>query len=64
MRWVWEHSIYEADFTNWADDYPMGDDGDKLADCALMNGTQSWQWVDADCSHQLAAAICQVCVSR
>ena len=39
-RWIWEHSVTDADYTNWAAGFPTPDD--NLADCALMNGDFGW----------------------
>jgi len=57
-RWIWEHSVTDVDYTNWAAGFPTPDD--NLADCALMNGDFGWQWTDADCSTESATVICQM----
>ena len=38
LRWVWEHSFTEADFTDWADGFPTAED--NVADCAVMSQDQ------------------------
>ena len=38
LRWVWEHSFTEADFTDWADGFPTAED--NVADCAIMSHDQ------------------------
>ena len=38
LRWVWEHSFTEADFTDWADGFPTAED--NVADCAVMSHDQ------------------------
>ena len=73
LRWVWEHSFTEADFTDWADGFPTEED--NVADCAVMSHdqvgqndiffqqktvSQGWKWVDMACGDGLATAICQM----
>ena len=41
LRWVWEHSFTEADFTDWADGFPTAED--NVADCAVMSHDQVGQ---------------------
>jgi hypothetical protein len=58
-RWIWEHSVSEATFTDWAEGFPTEDEN-NLVDCVLMNGDHGWQWTDADCTTGSAPAICQM----
>ena len=54
MRWVWEHSFTEADFTDWADGFPTAED--NVADCAIMSHDQVGQnglKQDIFCFHHL-----------
>ena len=56
-RWVWQHSVSDADFTFWAPGSPGGDSIE--ADCAIMNSWEDYMWSDENCLHALASPICQ-----
>ena len=43
-RWVWHHSVEDADFTSWAPGYPRSyNSGD---DCAVLASYEGYKWTD------------------
>merc|ERR1719342_1379824 len=56
-RWVWQHSVSDADFTFWA----PGSPGDSFLeeDCTTMNAEQEFFWSSENCLQALASPICQ-----
>ena len=40
---MWEHTFTEADYTNWAENFPTGED--NIKDCAAMSFGQGWRLV-------------------
>merc|ERR1711936_857584 len=57
-RWIWQHSVEDAYFTNWADGFP--DPGPNGYDCAYMDGPDRYLWSDEDCGKLTASPICQI----
>ena len=44
VRWIWHHSIVDADYTGWAPGYPTSSDpGD---DCAVLSSSEGYRWTD------------------
>jgi len=56
-RWVWQHSVEDADFTYWSPGAPNATTGDQ--DCVIMNALEGFMWADKSCLHALASPICQ-----
>jgi len=55
-RWVWQHSVADADFTSWAPGYPSSSDpGD---DCAVLNFRQGYSWTDVSCEAVYGSPLC------
>ena len=43
-RWVWHHSVEDADYASWAPGYPRSyDSGD---DCAVLASYEGYKWTD------------------
>ena len=43
-RWIWHHSIEDADFTSWAPGYPRSDNSQD--DCAILSSSNGYKWTD------------------
>ena len=43
-RWIWDHSIEDADFTSWAPGYPRSDNSKD--DCAILSSSNGYKWTD------------------
>jgi len=56
-RWIWQNSLQEADYTNWATDYPSSGDVEK--NCVTMTAENDLQWSDELCTSTRASPICQ-----
>jgi len=56
-RWVWQNYLQEADYTNWAADYPTPNDVEK--NCVTMTAENDLQWSDELCTSTRASPICQ-----
>jgi len=56
-RWVWAHSVTEATFSAWSPGSPHS--GVNPLDCARMEYSREFLWSDTDCTHAVAAPICQ-----
>jgi len=55
-RWIWRHSIADADYTSWAPGYPTSSDpGD---DCAVLNSRQGYSWTDVSCEAVSGSPVC------
>ena len=46
-RWVWQHSVEDTSYTNWAPNYPGSSNAED--DCAVMTSRDSFMWSDTDC---------------
>jgi len=55
-RWLWQHSVSDLEFSNWAPGYPTNQFG---ADCVLMSLADNFAWTDRDCIQARASPICQ-----
>jgi len=56
-RWVWQNYLLEADYTNWAADYPTSNDVEK--NCVSMAAENDLKWSDELCTSTRASPICQ-----
>jgi len=56
-RWVWQHSVEDAEFVFWAPGSPSESSPDL--DCVIMNTWENFMWSNQDCLHTIAAPICQ-----
>jgi len=56
-RWIWQNYLQEADYTNWAVDYPTSGDVEK--NCVTMTAQNDLQWSDELCTSTRASPICQ-----
>ena len=56
-RWIWQHSVEDTSYTNWAQNYP-GSNNDE-DDCAVMTSRDSFMWSDTDCGGLAASPVCQ-----
>jgi len=55
-RWIWHHSIADADYTSWAPGYPTNSDpGD---DCAVLNSAEGYRWTDVSCEALSGSPVC------
>merc|ERR1719348_2978139 len=57
-RWIWQHSLTEAAYTNWASNYPSGGDVEK--NCVRMERDVELRWMDDSCISVKASPICQL----
>ena len=44
VRWIWHHSVVEADFTSWAPGYPHN--SSTADDCAILSSDEGYSWAD------------------
>ena len=59
LRWIWEHSVTESMFTDWAPGHPNAE-LHNTDDCLLISVTENFMWKDALCYERThAAPICQ-----
>ena len=59
LRWIWEHSVTESMYTDWAPRHPNADPH-NTEDCILISLTENFLWKDAPCYERThAAPICQ-----
>jgi len=57
-RWIWEHSIEDADYTSWAPGYPRNyNSGD---DCAALSSREGYKWTDVSCEETFGSPICGI----
>jgi len=57
-RWIWQNSLEEVEFTNWAANSPVDSDFDK--NCVAMKTENDLQWSDESCTNSAKASpICQ-----
>jgi len=56
-RWIWQHSMTDLTYTAWSPSAPQP--GINPTDCAVMDSKDGFLWSDTDCSHSIAAPICQ-----
>jgi len=56
-RWVWQHSVEDTTYTNWAPDYP--DYTNTEDDCVVMASRDSFMWSNTDCGGLAACPVCQ-----
>merc|ERR1719450_1789111 len=55
-RWIWQHSIEDADYTSWAPGYLRNyDSGD---DCAVLSSSDGYKWTDVSCEETFGSPIC------
>ena len=43
-RWIWQHSVLEASYFEWADGYPQSNNSEH--DCVVMSPDNSYSWMD------------------
>jgi len=56
-RWIWQHSVEDVSFTNWAEGNPDGNHAND--DCALITLKDNFMWSDASCTSLVASPVCQ-----
>jgi len=56
-RWIWQHSVEDALYTNWAPSYPRNTNNGN--DCVVMDSKDIFEWSDVDCGGFLASPVCQ-----
>ena len=56
-RWIWQHSVEDLSYANWAPSTPDRSGNEK--DCARMDGMYGFMWLDVDCKNVLASPLCQ-----
>merc|ERR1711915_1084080 len=57
-RWIWQHSVDDANFTMWAPGSPSSSQ-EYNKDCAVMDASQDFFWADVDCGHSVGCPLCQ-----
>ena len=57
FRWIWQHSVVDTNYTNWATDYP--DYTNAEDDCVVMASRDSFMWSNTDCGGLAACPVCQ-----
>jgi len=57
-RWIWQHSLDDVGYTNWAPDSPITDDVER--NCVRMVAESDLKWVDESCTGTRASPICQI----
>jgi len=61
-RWIWQHSLDDVGYTNWAPDSPIVNDVER--NCVRMVAESDLMWVDESCTGTVASPICQVETSQ
>ena len=56
-RWIWQHSVEDAFYTNWAPSYPSNNNSGN--DCVVMESRDNFEWSDVDCGGVQASPVCQ-----
>jgi len=56
-RWIWQHSVEDAFYTNWAPSYPRNTNNGN--DCVVMESRDNFEWSDVDCGGVQASPVCQ-----
>jgi len=56
-RWIWQNSVEEVSYTNWAENYPTA--GDVEQNCVVMKTENELEWSDELCTTTRASPICQ-----
>jgi len=55
-RWIWHHSIVDADYTGWAPGYPRSSDSGD--DCAVLSSSEGYRWTDVSCEAVTGSPVC------